>query len=699
MSKFPFTFVQPFLHSVDFVRFSKSFSELVLGKIPTAGCVFFLDDSQALLSKVDNKEKGDALLTIIDELTSLENLAVSYYDCLLFSFPVAGDDHVLVLVDNIDPHVVRRFGDDWLAEIRGSLIAELTLLKQARVDMETGLFNSCNLHYLLGGMQEDSSTGMVLISLPAKGVQPLHVIQHVKRAAALLENCLPASIPLHHLGQSVFAFVPVQSDDGFLSRISMSLIHSLKKERFSHVHIGYSRGELFTECDRNSSFRTRVLDEAWEALEAAALRGPFAFCSYESLAYPDHYLLKKPDESLFAYFKKLWRNSDQFCLVRFYPCGRATIDQLQSFLVDLGYSANKSMQTCLYLFLDNASSDIAVAEVEKLLVMFGEKHDEHAPQFSAGIGVYPYGPFKRSDTIMNSRKASAHGDFFGAGSVVVFDALSLNVSGDVYYAEGDLKMAVREYKNGLVCAPEDINLLNSLGVAYIFLNRFSKAEQCFNKVLELDSENFMALYNCGLAAEHRRKNDIALLFFEKAMQVYDSEEGDEILEELRFTLGRLYCEHKDYKNALHYLPSFSDTQVSKNRSGQLYRLTGKALCGIGQYKEGEKMLQRALQMNQFDAEALSVLGEQYFFNGQGHDIALSLCSKSVELEPRNMDFLLRLARVQLGCNAFDKAGDNLRLLIRNKELYHQAAELMVEYYDALGNTRRKLYWQRRCVKN
>ena len=48
-------------------------------------------------------------------------------------------------------------------------------------------------------------------------------------------------------------------------------------------------------------------------------------------------------------------------------------------------------------------------------------------------------------------------------------------------------------------------------------------------------------------------------------------------------------------------------------------------------------------------------------------IALSFCSKSVELEPQNIGFLLRLTRVQLGCNKLDDASENLRLLIRNKK--------------------------------
>lgn len=699
MSIFPFKFVQPLLQFTDFVRFSKSFSELVLKKIPTAGQVHFLENSQLLLKLIADEQKAESILAIIKDQPSHEDMAVSYYDCLIFSMPLNDNQHILVLVDEIDPHVVRRFGDDWLAEIRSSLVAELTLLKQARVDIETGLLNSCNLHYLLENIPVSSQPGMVLVSLTPKRGNSLYAIQHVRRVATLLESFIPSNTPLHHLGQSIFAFVPTQSDDQFLSRISMSLIHYLKKERLSQVHVGYSRGELLSDCDRAVSFRSRILDEAWQALEAAAARGPFSFCSYESLAYPDHYLLKRPDESLFIYFRKAWRNSRRFCLVRFIPCGIVSVQELQDFLSAQGYEFSKTMANCLYLYLDDLSGDDGQKKVEEILLSFQKNRSIEEPQFSAGIGVYPFGKFNRSDVILNSRKACAHGEFLNAGSVVVFDAVSLNVSGDIYYAEGDLKKAVKEYKTGLLCSPNDINLLNSLGVAYIFLQQINKAEECFFKVLALDSENFMALYNCGLAAEQRGHKNDALRFFRSAMNVYSDEASDDILEELKFILGRLYCENREYKQCLRYLPEPSDSLVSKNRSGQLYRLTGIALCGIGEQKKGVAMLQRSLRINKYDAEALSVLGEQYRLNGKEEDVALSFCQKSVELEPENMSFLLRLTRVQLACKKFEEAKANLRILIKHKKLYSQAAVLMEQYYDLIGNSRRKIYWQRKNIKN
>ena len=61
---------------------------------------------------------------------------------------------------------------------------------------------------------------------------------------------------------------------------------------------------------------------------------------------------------------------------------------------------------------------------------------------SAGISEYPFKRYAKTEIVRNCQKAILHAEFFGYGSVVVFDAVSLNISGDIYYGEGDLAGAV-----------------------------------------------------------------------------------------------------------------------------------------------------------------------------------------------------------------------------------------------------------------
>ncbi len=50
-----------------------------------------------------------------------------------------------------------------------------------------------------------------------------------------------------------------------------------------------------------------------------------------------------------------------------------------------------------------------------------------------GIASYPIITFEKCDMIDNARKALDHAAFFGPGSAVNFDAVSLNISGDKLY--------------------------------------------------------------------------------------------------------------------------------------------------------------------------------------------------------------------------------------------------------------------------
>ena len=211
-----------------------------------------------------------------------------------------------------------------------------------------------------------------------------------------------------------------------------------------------------------------------------------------------------------------------------------------------------------------------------------------------------------------------HAAFFGPGSVVVFDAVSLNISGDIFYGDGDLESAVREYKRGLVCDANNINLLNSLGVAYAMMDKHKMAHQCFNKVLTLDADNFMALYNLGLGEELLGHDKSALARFEKAIAVHpDDSEVRDIKKDLQFQLGRLYCTTGAFQKAIDMLLLWYENAKGTKNAGRAFRYLGKAFHGLEKKGEAMTWLQRALQFDGYDAEAMGLLGEIYLEHGRG----------------------------------------------------------------------------------
>jgi len=249
----------------------------------------------------------------------------------------------------------------------------------------------------------------------------------------------------------------------------------------------------------------------------------------------------------------------------------------------------------------------------------------------------------------------------------------LNISGDIFYGDGDLESAVREYKRGLVCDKNNINLLNSLGVAYAMMDRHKMAHQCFNRALALDADNFMALYNLGLGEELLGRDKSALARFERAIAVHpDAVEDMDTKKDLQFQLGRLYCATGEFQKAVDILLLWYGNAKGTKNAGRAFRYLGKSFHGLEKKSEAMTWLQRALQFDGFDAEAMGLLGEVYLELGEGDEIALSLCEKSVTLDPHNLMLRLRLAKAQKACRNYAAAQSNLRLCLRSKEMKAEA---------------------------
>ena len=69
----------------------------------------------------------------------------------------------------------------------------------------------------------------------------------------------------------------------------------------------------------------------------------------------------------------------------------------------------------------------------------------------------------------------------------------------------------------------------------------------------------------------------------------------------------------------------------------IHSLLGEAYAATGKNKKAIGQLQSAVQLNPHDAKSLSLLGELYAVEGEGSDIALSLCNQAVALDDHSWD--------------------------------------------------------------
>lgn len=269
-----------------------------------------------------------------------------------------------------------------------------------------------------------------------------------------------------------------------------------------------------------------------------------------------------------------------------------------------------------------------------------------AGTLTIGVAAYPALDYEKSEILINAQKALEHAEFFGPGSTTAFDSVSLNVSGDKYYQAGDVKGAIVEFKRALELDPENVNVLNSLGVCYGVNQELEPALECFKKAAELEPAEIMVLYNAGYVHMCRGENEKALEYFQKAGQI------DSGVFEVAFQTGRVHMEGGRPDTARKFLES----AVSINeKSGAAFRYLADCYMQLDRDLDAAAAYKTALKLRPDDAEALSILGYLYEMQGKNADIALMFCQRAVEMVPDNGLFRHRLGRVYFYRNCCEQA--------------------------------------------
>jgi tetratricopeptide (TPR) repeat protein len=224
--------------------------------------------------------------------------------------------------------------------------------------------------------------------------------------------------------------------------------------------------------------------------------------------------------------------------------------------------------------------------------------------------------------------------------------------------------------------------------------------QCFDNALAIDAQNFMALYNLGLAEQARGRKEEAYEYLERALSRYNDEDaGFGLLGDLKLQLGMLAGDLGKYQSALDYLVAWQSSNRQSARVGRALYYFGKARHKLGDNRQAMVDLQRALQFNQFDDRAMDLLGTLYFLEGEGAEVALALCRKSVELEPGNLLYRCNLAEVQLQCGMISEARENLHRCLKDQRTRAKALVMLGRSYVREGMPKRAGRWFAKALKH
>lgn len=284
-----------------------------------------------------------------------------------------------------------------------------------------------------------------------------------------------------------------------------------------------------------------------------------------------------------------------------------------------------------------------------------------------GMASFPTLDFPKDRILDNARKALDHATFFGPGNWVSFDAVSLNISGDQFYQEGDIKAAVDEFQRALALDPSNINVHNSLGVCWGVMGDFDKAIAEFESAAALDTKEPMALYNLGMAhlLANNDKNK-ALELFLKAGEV-----GNGVFE-IHLQTGKLYLEMGQHEKALVYCEAAVHL---KPDSGLANRYLGDCQAAMGRSEAAVAAYKTAVKHSPNDSEALSALGCLLDEMGENPEVTIAFCQHSVEIAPDNGRFRYRLGSLYQKQGRLD---DALHQFNRAKELGYDAQGVIDE---------------------
>ena len=560
-------------------------------------------------------------------------------------FLLADEQPACFILYNADSALLKKFSPDWLQEFQIIIRNHLEMVRQIYIDPQTALYNSRALAGIVHQPFADrSGYALYLISIQFvrrshKGV--LRKINHLTRILSATEN-----EGLFFLGQGIFALIVACRDKKQRLVYAHRLQKYLKHEGLQKVHLAFSS----LAGEKSDS----LVEDLLNVLSVAERRGPFGLCDADVLSrdISDH-PFSLPGKDVLRQLRRLMRGVDHFTLALFFRNGENfrngekndnNASTLFSLIVPL---LTKRQQAVAFdhdhVFVFSRTS-ISSDHGTRFKEMINGLQSSCGNCITVGFCGYPCLNFTKTEIIRNCRKALLHGSFFDPGRVVAFDHLSLNVSGDYYFDEGDFRQAVYEYSRGLQMSAGDLNLLNSLGVALMEMNRVHAAIKSFKQVLERQPDNYMALVNLGYAYLQRGNDGTALDLFEKAyvVQYHSGITGTDIYRRLSL----LYCKNGRYQDALAVLDRWN-RELDTDGDVLFYRLSGEAYAGIGQQKKAMEYLQRALRLQPHDVESMSLLGFLYVEQDEGEETGFMLLDKALSIDETECNSWYYFARAQL----------------------------------------------------
>lgn len=611
---------------------------------------------------------------------------------LLLPLPLEDGSVVGLRLTGSDPALFEHLPAPWLDEQAEEVLRTLGLLRPAFIDCASPCYNLRALPHAL----QEGRGGFFLLRLGCAGKNIADTLQNCGEAATVLQRHLDAA--LFSCGFGLFAALSAEDSMENARRSARLVQRRLRQDGMTRAQILYLSAER-----ARALFATGGLAAFHEALNAVDRQGPFGFLCASEGGERRTGRFRLADNDIFRQLQQKWRGQTLFSLVflrleaeaKQGPAAGQDFGTLTLPLAELRQYGDiwrvdgKTLVCLLARHTPGEAGRAAAAMIDAL------HRSLPAATIAAGVAGWPCLDFTKKNIPANCLKALLHASLLGPGELVLFDHLSLNVSGDFYFEEGDYRHAIREYRRGLQLQPDDVNLLNSLGVTLAAYGQEHRAATCFRRALQLEADNHMALANLGYTLLHQGREDEALTCLIRAHAVFPATEAQP--RELLQPLVRLHLEREQWQQALAVLERWPATRT-REQDALYHRQLGLALEGCGLTERAMRAFEQALKLSPQDAVSLGHLGALYLKRGEGEELGLHLCQQAVRLTPHDTVLWRLLAQGYATQKNWEAAAMAIDRCLPPGSRDAKAMLLAAEICRQKKNASQARYWLNRAMK-
>ena len=232
---------------------------------------------------------------------------------------------------------------------------------------------------------------------------------------------------------------------------------------------------------------------------------------------------------------------------------------------------------------------------------------------------------------------------------------------------GKFEDSIPLYKEALLKSPDNDKILNNLALTYSHLELYDEAIQSYEKQIELDENDFIALYNYGSLLYDKKSYNDAIIRYDKVISIIPEyakawNGKGKALEKLGNYQEAIKC----YDKAIEY----------DNKYDLAYKNKGNTLSKLNQYEEAIKCYDKAIEIDPKYKLAYKNKGNT-LSELKKYEEAIKCYDKAIEIDPKYKwayknkgNALSKLKKYEEAIKCFDKA---IELAPNDSNLYNNAS--------------------------